>query len=165
MTLPHIVMWLVVAVVGIPSAWRNPTAAALVLCWIFSEGLFAFTGRGLAVEYYSYPDCIVLAVIFAKPEHCNQGMYQSTWHQFKCLLIERSPSDRAVMLIFPVMWWAYVADIHDFYRYWILWGGAILQFLFASSESIELFWRARREQITPSSSDNISRFAWAGGDG
>lgn len=165
MSLPAIVMWAVVALIGIPSAWKNPTAAALVISWIVGEVVFLATGNNLPVELYLYPDIFVIAVIFCKREWQACDDYGSTWHQFLCLTIERSPADRCVLFFFPIMWAVYVAPIDAYSQWWILWSAVILQFLFASAESLEMFWRARREQITPSSSDNVSRFAWAGGDG
>lgn len=157
----------VVAVVGIPSAWKNPTAAALVLAWVFSQALYYFTGNGLAIKFYTFPDIVILAVIFAKPEYCNQGMYRSTLHQLWCVVAERSPSDRMVMLIFPIIWWAYVADISAYACWWILWGATVLQFLFASTESIEKFnRRAEAASDTSEPSDDVyRRLAWSRGYG
>lgn len=164
MSIPAIVMWAVVALIGIPSAWKNPTAAALVLSWIAGEVVFLLTGNNLPVEYYLYPDIFVIGVIFAKPDYrCSE--YESAWRQFLCLTLERSPSDRCVLLIFPIMWVTYVAPIDPYYQWWILWAAAILQFLFASTESLERFWRVPRELTLPSSGDDVSRFAWASGYG
>lgn len=163
--LPEIIIWTIVFVVGVPSAWRNPTAAALVISWIFGELAYIFTGDNLPINFYLYPDIFTLAVIMAKPEACNLRPYQSTLHQLKCLLLERSPSDRMVMLIFPLMWTIYVSGLHPYYVWWLLWSLVILQFLFASAESIEKFWRSRGQPNPPPVSDDVSRFAEARGYG
>ena len=145
MTLQEIILIAVVAVVGIPSAWRNPTAAALVLAWIAVKMLYLVTGDGLAVEWYMYPDVAVLAVIYCKPAWQPCDYYRSLWHQFACAVLERSPSDRAVMAIFPLMWVAYFVPIDPFVQWHLLWAGAILQFLFASAEPLADFFHSRRD--------------------
>ena len=83
MSTPAVIMWAIVLLVGVPAAWRNPTAAALVLCWIAGEAIVAITGNSLPVEYYLYPDLFVLAMIFAKREAYNLRPYRGTWHQLK----------------------------------------------------------------------------------
>ena len=141
MTPQELVLLAVVAVVGIPSAWRNPTAAALVLAWIVSKIIYLTTGNGLAVEYYLIPDIAVIATIFCKQEHCNLAPYGGDWHQLKCIFLERSPQDRVVLAIFPAMWVLYVAPLHPFYVWHGLWLGAIVQFLAAGAESVSLYRR------------------------
>lgn len=163
MSLPEIIIWLVVAAVGIPSAWRNPTAAALVLAWLFGQVYFVIAGRNIPVELYAFPDIFVLAVIFAKREWCNQQPYRSTWHQLQCVLFERSPADRAIMLIFLGMWCVYIAGLHPYYEWMLLWALAIAQFLLAGAESFFLFRRTRAVSKPPQG-DGF-QFAWAGGDG
>lgn len=125
--------------------WWNPTAAALVVAKIGSAIYARETGASFTQMLLIYPffDIFVLSVIASKDEHCNLRPYVSALHQFKCILLERSPSDRAVILVFAAMWVIYVAPIHDYYRWWMLFGGVILQFLFASAESLEIFWRGR----------------------
>jgi hypothetical protein len=163
MALPNIIMWAIVLAVGVPSAWRNPTAGALVLCWVVSEGIYAFTGNGLAVEYYIFPDVFVLAIIFAKPEACDLAPYADWRHQLKCFLLERSVPDRIVMLIFPVMWCVYVSGIDPYYQWWSLWGLAIIQFFAAGWEGFSKIYRSRAVSETPdrSSGDVFRRLAWS----
>jgi hypothetical protein len=52
----------------------------------------------------------------------------------KCILLERSPADRIVVLIFPLMWALYAAPIHDYYRWWSLYWLVIAQFIAAGWE-------------------------------
>ena len=136
----------VVAVVGLPSARRNPTAAALVCAWLISEILYLATGNGLAVEYYTLPDIIVLSVILCKPEHCYIE-YESAWHQLKCLLLERSPGDRIIICTYPLCWFLYVADLSDFNRYWGLWLLAVAQLLAAGWDAFPHPFRRHAETM------------------
>lgn len=147
MSIYGLIMWAVMLLIGVPSAWRNPTAAALVGAWVFSKTLFLATGDGLAVQFYVFPDIAALAIILAKPEYCFHGYDHSWWLELKCILTERSPSDRAVMLLFPALWWAYVADISAYTQWLVLWGATIFQVLFASAESLEKFWHSRSGSI------------------
>lgn len=138
-----LILWSVVFCIGVPSAWRNPTAAALVLAKIAGWAWHRITGDSLPTQFYLFPDIFVISVIMAKREWCNQQPYRNTFHQLKCVLLERSPADRMVMLAFLACWAIYVAPIHDYYRWYMLWGLTILQFLFASAESLEIFWKER----------------------
>ena len=157
MSLAQLTLLAVVLTVGVPSAWKNPTAGALVLCWVFSETLYLLTGDGMAVQFYAYPDVLVIAVIFAKREWCN--LDSNGWlTELKCVLLERSPCDRLILLSYPVVWWLYVAPIAHYYQYWALWTISIAQFFAAGFEAFQKVMRARsaREKIDPP--DNILLF-------
>lgn len=143
MTIPELLIILVVAVVGVPSATWNPTAAALVISWLAGEAVYFATGNNLPVEYYLYPDIFVLAVIMAKPEFCNLRPYKSVWHQLKCILFERSPEDRGVMLAFPVMWLVYGMAVDPYYKWWTLYVLVILQFFASALEAVRLANKSR----------------------
>lgn len=149
MSFPAIIMYLVVACIGLPAAFRNPTAAALVMAWVASEAMFLVTGDSLPIEYYPFLDVFVIAVIMAKHEYCNQRPYRGTWHQLKCLLLERSPADRVVLLIFPVMWGLYIAPIHPYYLWYALWFLCIAQFVSAGAEALSRYLKARRKVDMP----------------
>lgn len=140
-------MWAVALLIGIPSAWRNPTSAALVIGWAVSEGIYLITGDGLAIEFYPFLDVFVLAVILAKVEHCNLRPYRSIWHCLACVLLERSPADRFIMLTYLLVWPLYVVPIDPFYQYWGLWIIAVAQFLAAGCESVSI--SRRRKSRTP----------------
>lgn len=141
MTTPELVIWATVLAVGIPSAWRNPTAAALVMAWFAGQAIYLITGNNLPVEYYIFPDVVVLAVIMAKREWCNLRPYRSTWHQLSCVLLERSPADRFVMVIFGVMWLAYIARIDDYTKWWLLYYLVVAQFFAAGTEAFNSYRR------------------------
>lgn len=165
MTTPELVILAIVVVIGIPSATWNPTAAALVISWIVGEVVYLITGNNLPTTIYLFPDFFVLAVIMAKAEAFDCRPYRGTWHQLRCILLERSGADRVVMAIFPVMWLLYVADIHPFYKWYALWSLTIAQFLAVGWESIAQFHRAgavsaRRDHP---SRHEFSRLAWGRG--
>lgn len=154
MSTPAIIMWAVVMLIGVPAGWRNPTAAALVLSWIFGEVVAMVTGNNLPVEYYLYPDLFVLAVIMIKPERCNLRPCRSILAQLKCILLERSLADRIIMLIFPAMWVIYTIQ-SPYYKWWALWTLAIIQFLAAGAEALCHSSIIRRHaEVTDRPSDN-----------
>lgn len=160
------ILWAVALAVGFPAAWRNPTALALLGALIVTKAIYLATGNGLAVDYYIFPDVAVLAVIFAKREFCNLRPYRSTLHQLKCVLLERSPADRVVMLIYPLEWTIYCSSMHDYYVWWLLWGLSIIQFLAAGWEGFPKLRSTRAVSETPHSSDDVfRRLAWGGGGG
>lgn len=141
MQLEELILWAVALLIGVPSAWRNPTSAALVISWVVSQAIYLITGNGLAVEYYIFPDIFTLAVIMAKREYCNLRPYTSIWHQLKCLLLERSPADRFIMVSYLFVWALYVAPVAPYQQYWGLWIIAIAQFLAAGWESFLIYRR------------------------
>lgn len=162
MSTPELVLWGVVLVIGVPSAWRNPTSAALVISYLASRAIYIITGDALAVEYYAFPDIFVIAVIMAKREYCNLRPYRNTWYQLKCVLLERSPADRFILLSFPLVWALYVATIDPWYQYWGLYALAILQFLAAGMESSLIYRRHAEALECPSVNSDLLLVA-AGG--
>ena len=164
MSAPELILFAIVAVVGIPSARRNPTAAALVGAWAFSEALYLYTGSGLETEYFAFPDCVVIAVIMVKRPHCTFDMPPNWLAEFKCLLFERSPADRFILLTYPVAWFFYVADAAPFYTYWALWLIAVAQFAAAGREALPAFFRRNADAATfPSEKPGSLRLCPAGG--
>lgn len=143
MSTPALIMWAVVFAVGVPAAWLNPTAAALVLAKISGWAIYKITGDNLPVEYYLFPDVFVIAMIMAK--------------------YERSVPDRIVLLIFPIMWCLYLAPLHPFYVWWSLWALVIAQFLAAGADSFLICWRSHpvvgreteRDRDFPSNTDRF----------
>lgn len=144
MTIPELIMWTVVLGIGIPAALRNWTALALCGAWLFAEIMWRLTGDNLPINLYFFADFAVLLVIFIKPEVRDLSPYRSFSDQMKALWLERSLSDGIIASIFPLMWIVYVADIGDFYRWWVLWGLVQLQFFAAGWEAFSL-WIANRK--------------------
>ena len=157
-------MWLVVAVVGLPSAWRNPTAAALVLSYVFAEALYFFTGNGLATQYFTFPDIFCLTVIACKPAYYPRE-YQGIWEQIKCGFLGRSPADRFIMCSFPFGWYLYVCDWNPYYVYWGLYWLAIAQFLAAGAEGFATHINRRKAAASDQLSEDVFRFSWVRGYG
>ncbi|MFL6728065.1 MAG: hypothetical protein ACJ8FS_16355 [Sphingomicrobium sp.] len=147
MSIAEFIFTAIVAVVGVPSALKNPTAAALVGAWLFSQLLYWFTGNGLATEYYAYPDAAVIAVIMTKSEACNFEIQDTIWGELKCAILERSVEDRLILCSFPICWYFYVADIAPFYTYWALWLLAAAQFFAAGHESLSRYIHRRAEMM------------------
>jgi hypothetical protein len=143
-SLPALIMWAVVVGVGVPAAFRNWTALALCWAWLISELLWRLTGENLPVGAYFILDYAVLLVIFTKPETRDFSPYRSFTDQVRALWREHSPSDVIIAAIFPLMWIVYVADIGDFYRWWVLWGLVQLQFFAAGWEAFCLAWADRK---------------------
>jgi hypothetical protein len=150
---PGQILCAVVLLIGVPSAWRNPTAAALVGAWAVTKAIYLMTGNGLATEFYVFPDIAVIAIIFCKPEYRPSPDYVSIWHQLKCIVTERSPADRIVMLIYPIEWMLYVSTLNDYYVWWSLWGLSIVQFLAAGSETLFHIFHRRHAEAANHPSD------------
>lgn len=166
MTVPHAIMW-AVASVGLVAflTGRNWTAGALVVAWLAAQFVYLVTGDNLPVHFYLYPDLFVLGVIMAKAEAFDCRPYRGTWHQLKCVLLERSVADRIVMLIFPVQWMLYVSALHPFYVWYALWALTIAQFAAASIESFLTYRRARAVTDLSDTSGGQFQFAWVRGYG
>lgn len=144
MTIPEVIIWLVVAGIGLPAAFRNWTALALCWTWLVAEVFCRFTNTNLPIGLYFILDYLVLLVIFIKPEIRDCSPYKNFAEQAQALWRERSMSDVIVASIFPLMWVIYLVDIGDFYRWWMLWGLVQLQFLAAGWEAFSL-WLVRRK--------------------
>lgn len=153
---PAILMWCIVALVGVPAAWRNPTAAALVLAKIAGWFHYKLTNDNLPISFYLFPDIFVIAVIFARPAR------QQARNRVMGIVLDRSPADRAVLLIFAAMWCVYVAPLDPYYAWWALYYGVIAQFLFAGVESLVTF---RRAVIEPPERTDSSTLLFARGGG
>lgn len=143
MTTPEIIIWAVALAVGSLFAKSgNLTAGALCLAWLSAQVVYLITGNSLPVEFYLYPDTFVLiTILLVKPE--------------------RSIADWIVAAIFPIQWIFYVAGIHDFYRWWILYFLALAQFLAAGLDSFITYRREYRAvSDTPGTPSGRSEYAW-----
>jgi hypothetical protein len=106
---------------------------------------------GLPLKYFTIPDIVTVCIIFGKPRYrpCETYWDLSIWAQFKCILAERSPADRFILLSIPMAWIIYSPVLsHD--QWWSLWWIAIAQFLAAGWESFYGFrsnYRIIREHL------------------
>lgn len=127
-------MWGIVLAVGVPSSWWNPTAGALVLCWVLGEAIYTITGDSLPLLYFLLGDMLVLMVIFAKAEHWRP--FLGIGRHLKHILRDRFSTDRILLLMFPAVWALYAAPLHPFYKWWALYALAVAQFLAAGWEAL-----------------------------
>lgn len=158
MSIPELILTTVVLVVGLPAAWKNPTAGALVLCWVFAETLYLFTGNGMSVQYYLFPDLFVIAVIFSKPAVYCINHTEHIWDLIKCAILELSVPDRIVLAMFPILWLVYTSDVSPYHQYWLMWWLSIAQFIAAGFEGfIKLFFRSIEFKTPDQSKNNVMR--------
>jgi hypothetical protein len=117
----------VILLVGVPSAFFNRTALALVGSWGVQEAMALLIGQpaewltGFALDYS------VLLIIFTCPG-------ARTWH------------DWAVAAIFPVMWAVHALVPDPYYRWWTLWWLALIQFGPAAAGAV---WKRRHAPPPP----------------
>ena len=134
MATPEVIIWLVVLVVGIPSTWWNPTAGALVICWIVGEVSYLVIGDNLPILHYLIGDAFVLLVIFAKAEHRFplEGCRIQLWKT----LLDSVCMDRWVLAIFVIMWMIYAVPLHPYFKWWALYYLLVAQFLATGWEAL-----------------------------
>lgn len=149
MSWPSFAMYLVVACVGLPAAFRNPTAAALVISWLAGEIAWMVTGNNLPLSTYFAADIVVVSIIYAKTiRHCGPKEYPSMRGQLRCLVTDLTICDRWIVAIFLLgMWPAYVLSIHPYYKWFWLWGLAISQFLLAGAETAQSYVAHLRSRV------------------
>ena len=119
-------MWAVVLGIGLPAAFRNPVAAALVMQWTLAQGTWLVTGNNMPLWLYLPTDLAVLAIFALKPH--------------------RMFGDWVAALIFPPMWVMYFAS--DWQRWWALWFMVILQFVSAAVGAVEEYKLARTKAVS-----------------
>lgn len=131
-------MWAVVLAVGLSSAWRNPTAFALVFAWLTAEAVSLATGDSLPLATSFKVDVAVIAVILAKAivsEGCRS--YPSLRAQLKCGWQALTACDRLIIGLYLFgAWPIYVSTLHPYYVWWSLWAITIVQFLLAGTEAL-----------------------------
>lgn len=173
MSLPELFFAAVVLLVGIPAAFRNPTAFGLVIAWALVTGMWYLGGRALLVdpEWSSFIrlviDIAVVALIYCKPPTYDCYPYRNIWRQLCALWFERSVWDRIVIAAFVIMWASYFLPLEPYEAWWLQFMLSVGQFLAAGGESLETYRIDRAAnadeaaaQDTPSSS---VQYAWAGG--
>lgn len=161
MSLAAIIMYSTVAVVGLPAAFRNPTAAALVLSWLVGEVTWMATGNNLPLSVYFMCDVAVIAVIYAKMiRSCGAKVYSSMREQLRCFVTDLTKADRWIVALFLLgAWPLYVLEIHPYYKWYLLWFIAIAQFLLAGAEAALTLRHNVKARASPDPPDS---FALAG---
>lgn len=135
----------VVVLVGLPAAFRNWTAAALVLSYVFMQGSY----YGLGIVYPPIVsflvDLTVIAVIYAKWPCCDLFPYRTLRAQFMACWLERSFWDRVVLVLFPVGWACYAWSADPWWSlYWI----SLAQLLAAGMEAFETYRSRTAKRVT-----------------
>lgn len=153
MTTPEIVFAGIVLVVGVPAMWKNMTAIGLVGSWVILQAAWLLT-HVASVGLELVCDVAVIGVMLVKPDYEDGFPYRGMRHQLAAMFwTERTPCDRIIGAIFPLMWVLYAIDISDYYRWWGLWWLAAIQFVAAGVEPVRLAlvrkWREKNNETPP----------------
>ena len=132
-----IVMYAVVAGVGIPAAFRNVTALAMVIAWLSVELVYQLTGDSLPLKFSFMADVMVITAIFAKMViKCGPKNYPSMRGMLRCFITDLTCSDRGILAIFLLgAWPLYVLNVDPWWKWMGLWALVIIQFLLAGAEA------------------------------
>lgn len=146
-----VIMYCVVAFVGVPASFRNLTALAMIAAWLSVEFVYQITGDSLPLKYSFMADIAVIAVIYAKTiKRCGAKLYSSMVEQMRCLVTDLTPCDRWIVAIFLLgAWPVYLLSIDPWWKWMALWALAISQFMLASGEALADLIEARREARKP----------------
>lgn len=141
MSWPSIVIYALIACVGLPSAVRNWTAAGLILSWIGAEVIYIATGDNLPLSAFFMADVGVISIIYAKTvRRVGPKFYRSTGHQLRCLVLDLTVCDRWVVGLFVLgAWPVYVLNLHPYYKWWALYLIVVAQLLIAGLEAFRPF--------------------------
>lgn len=167
MTWQQVVMWAVVLFIGLPASWRNITAAALVVSWALAQGTWLITDDNLPIDFYFMADIAVIAIIYGKAiSRFGPKVYESGWHQARCLITDLTIWDRAIVGLFVLcMWPAYVLEFDAYAKWHWLWLATILQFVFAGAETFFSWRRTRLAKAESSASPGSLRLSLRGNAG
>lgn len=137
-------MYAVVAGVGIPAAFRNVTALAMVIAWLSVELVYQLTGDSLPLKFSFMADIAVVAVIYAK----TNSDYAAK-HRLLRMVTDLTICDRWIVAIFLLgAWPAYVLQLDPWLKWHLLWALAIAQFILAGGEAVASFLASRRKART-----------------
>lgn len=131
--------------VGLPSARRNPTAAAMVVAYLIVSGIYWRTGIRLGYDKLFLIDVAVITVIYAKTAtRCGVKTYDSWRHQLRCMAADLTPWDRVIVALFVFgAWPVYISTLSEYQQWYLLWAIAIGQFLIAGAEVVQAKRTAR----------------------
>lgn len=142
-------MYLVIALVGLPAAFRNPTAFALVVAWLVPEILYRFTEDNLPLKIYFIADITIIGVICTKAtikEGCRT--YPTIKLQLKCAWEAITSWDCWIAASYIFMVWpVYVSYLHPYYKWWVLWTLVVLQILLAGGEALTHTLGERKRRV------------------
>jgi hypothetical protein len=155
-------MYLVVGCVGLPAAFRNPTAAFLCLSWIVGEVTYLVTGNNLPFSIYLIADVTVVTSIYIKTvQRVGVKTYPTLKNQFYSLVTDLTMWDRLIVALFLLgVWPVYAMNLHPYYTWLLLWGLTIAQFFCAGAEAIHV--QSLRHKLARDASEPPDGFALAG---
>lgn len=133
-----LVMWGVVAVIGLPAATRNATALALAVAWLVPEILYQYTGNNLPLRIYFMADVAVITCVYAKAiVRSGTRTYPIISTHFRSFIFDLTIWDRWIVAIFLAgAWPLYILAIDPWWKWMILWGLCIAQFCLAGCEPL-----------------------------
>lgn len=145
-----IVMYGVVVGIGIPAAFRNVTALAMVIAWLTVELVYQITGDSLPLRYSFAADIAVICAIYAKAiKRAGTKTYSSQMEQLRCMVTDLTLADRWIVAIFIFGTWPmYILQLDPWWQWMSLWALTIGQFLLAGSEAIAGFRTGRHKTMT-----------------
>ena len=156
MSLPEVVMWGVVLLVGVPASLNNATALALLAAWAFGEWFVWYFVNTDPTILYRWTDMWVVTVILSKPPGLERW-----WRGPLTLLVTRTRCDLIILAIIAVMWTIYDAAISEWTRYWLLWGLTFAQFMAAGYEAAGSFYASwRRVRYRNDRPPHALKLAW-----
>lgn len=146
-----VVMYAVVAGIGLPAAFRNTTALALIAAWLVPEITYLRTGDNLPLKLYFMADIAVIAAIYAKTTKAlGRRVYSSAKSQLRGMVMDLTPCDRAIIAIFLLgAWPLYVSTADPWSKWMALWALAICQFMLAGFEALQTYRADRRKLRAP----------------
>jgi hypothetical protein len=142
----------VVLLVGLPSALRNWTAAALVLCYFFMQGSYYGLGITYPRPVSVLADVTVMLLIYAKQPVCDLTPYKNWKGWLAAWWLERSFWDRVILTLFPVGWCFYAIASEP---WWPLYVVSLAQFIAAALDAFETYRSSRSAKagtVAPDSS-------------
>jgi hypothetical protein len=161
---PHILIYVVVIGIGLPSAVRNPVAAALVGNWAIGEFSWMVSGDSLPLTIYFMADIAVIAVICMKAtwrEGCRT--YPSFREQIRCFGRALTLWDRWLLASYILAAWPiYALTISQWLKWWCLYWLVIAQFLMAGGEAIQSMLGSRKGRVMPNRPPGGFAFVGAG---
>lgn len=160
MTEAQYLMLAVAALSGL--AWRwNATAAALAFSYFASQACWLITGV-CDVGALFMIDLTVVTLIFCKATaRCPDEDWLTAREHFRCMIDALTRGDRIVLLIFPLVWVAYVARIGAYEQWYLLWALAMLQFVAAGVDALHEWRKAKAPKSEPDSPSSGLQFALA----
>lgn len=159
MTLPVLALFLAAALSLWLGRW-NATCWALAFALLIVEAGYDLFGT-LGADVLFMVDLMTVTLICAKTAaRADECVYLSGWHQLRCFLMSPTKWDRLILAIFPLaVWPAYVLNLSDHSRWWLLWAAALAQFLIAFTEAIEARRSAKALDLPDTSESGPLAFA------